>query len=90
MSEERHAGCGIYLRNVVKKYRREIAGKLKVALEDENKIRELIPELKSKGYFKAADTFELFQFSLWNCRTFLISHNRRIRTTNGLKRIIRS
>jgi len=30
------------LRNVAKKYHKEIAGKLKVALEDENKMQELI------------------------------------------------
>jgi transposase-like protein len=36
------------LRNVAKKYHKEIAGKLKVALEDENKMRELIQELERK------------------------------------------
>lgn len=75
------------LRNIAKKYHKEIAGKLKVALEDENKMRELIQELESRGYSKAADTIERFQFSLWNYRTFPISHQRRIRTTNGLERI---
>lgn len=75
------------LRNVAKKYHKEIAGKLKVALEDEKKMQELIQELESRGYSKAADTIERFQFSLWNYRTFPISHQRRIRTTNGLERI---
>lgn len=75
------------LRNVAKKYHKEIAGKLKVALEDKNKMQELILELENRGYSKAADTIERFQFSLWNYRTFPSSHQRRIRTTNGLERI---
>jgi transposase-like protein len=75
------------LRNVAKKYHKEIAGKLKVALEDKNKMQELIQELENRGYSKAADTIERFQFSLWNYRTFPSSHQRRIRTTNGLERI---
>ncbi len=40
------------LRNVAKKYHKEIAGKLKFALEDENKMQELIQELESRGYSK--------------------------------------
>lgn len=75
------------LRNVAKKYHKEIADKLKVALEDENKMQELILELESRGYSKAADTLESFQFSLWNYRSFPATHRRRIRTTNGLERI---
>jgi transposase-like protein len=75
------------LRNVAKKYHKEIADKLKVALEDETKMRELILELESRGYSKAADTLESFLFSLWNYRSFPNSHHRRIRTTNGLERI---
>lgn len=75
------------LRNVAKKYHKEIAGKLKVALEDENKVHELVQELESRGYSKAADTIERFQFSLWNYKSFPVSHQRRIRTTNGLERI---
>jgi putative transposase len=75
------------LRNVAKKYHKEIADKLKVALDDETKMKELILELEDRGYSKAADTLEHFQFSLWNYRSFPASHQRRIRTTNGLERI---
>jgi putative transposase len=75
------------LRNVAKKYHKEIADKLKVALEDESKMQELIQELENRGFSKAADTLESFQFSLWNYRSFPASHQRRIRTTNGLERI---
>ena len=75
------------LRNVAKKYHKEIADKIKIALEDETKTHELILELESRGYSKAADTLERFRFSLWNYKSFPVSHQRRIRTTNGLERI---
>ena len=75
------------LRNVAKKYHKEIADKIKIALEDETKMHELILELESRGYSKAADTLERFRFSLWNYRSFSREHWRRIRTTNGLERI---
>src|SRR5512137_72718 len=75
------------LRNVAKKYHKEIADKIKIALEDETKMHELILELEGRGYSKAADTLERFRFSLWNYRSFSREHWRRIRTTNGLERI---
>jgi putative transposase len=75
------------LRNVAKKYHKEIADKIKIALEDETKTQELILELEGRGYSKAADTLERFRFSLWNYRSFSREHWRRIRTTNGLERI---
>lgn len=75
------------LRNVAKKYHKEIADKIKIALEDETKMHELILELESRGYSKAANTLERFRFSLLNYRSFSREHWRRIRTTNGLERI---
>ena len=75
------------LRNIAKKYHKEFADKLKIALDDESKIQELILELERNGYSKAADTLERFRFSLWNYKSFPASHQRRIRTTNGLERI---
>jgi transposase-like protein len=75
------------LRNVAKKYHKEIADKIKIALEDETKIQELIIDLENRGYSKSADTIERFRFSLWNYRAFPREHWRRIRTTNGLERI---
>jgi len=56
-------------------------------LTDETKVQELIHELDGRGYSKAAETLERFQFSLWNYKSFPVSHQRRIRTTNGLERI---
>jgi putative transposase len=58
------------LRNVAKKYHKEIADKHKIALTDETKMQELIQELDDRGYSKAADTLERFQFSLWNYKSF--------------------
>jgi putative transposase len=75
------------LRNVAKKYQKEVAEKLKIALQDEKEMLLLIQELESRGYSKAADTAEHFQFSLWNYKAFPREHWRRIRTTNGMERI---
>jgi transposase-like protein len=75
------------LRNIAKKYQKETADKLKMALEDETKMHELVLDLESSGYSKSADTIERFRFSLGNYRAFPREHWRRIRTTNGLERI---
>lgn len=75
------------LRNVAKKYHKEIADKIKMALEDETEMQQLIQELEDRGYSKSADTAESFRFNLWNYRAFPREHWRRIRTTNGLERI---
>jgi transposase-like protein len=75
------------LRNVAKKYHKEIADKIKLALDDEVKMQDLAEELREKGYSKSADTIERFRFSLWNYRAFPREHRKRIRTTNGLERI---
>jgi transposase-like protein len=75
------------LRNVAKKYHKEIVDKIKTALEDETKMEDLAEELRKRGYSKSADTIDRFRFSLWNYRAFPRDHWRRIRTTNGLERI---
>ena len=75
------------LRNVAKKYHKEIADKIKAALDNEGKVQELEDELRERGFSKASDTIEHFKFSLWNYMSFPGSHWKRIRTTNGLERI---
>lgn len=75
------------LRNIAKKYQKEIADKLKVALDDEIKMQDLAEELRDRCFSKAADTIDGFRFSLWNYKSFPRSHWKRIRTTNGLERI---
>ncbi len=49
------------LRNVAKKHQKEIADKIKKALEDETKMQQLIQELEEQGYSKSADTAEPFR-----------------------------
>mgnify|MGYP001595772238 FL=1 len=75
------------LRNVAKKYHKEIADKIKIALENETEMQQLYLDLESRSYSKSAGTIEHFQLSLWNYRSFPRNHWRRIRTTNGLERI---
>jgi transposase-like protein len=75
------------LKNTAKRYHREIADKIKIALDDETKMQELFLDLENRGYSKSADTIDRFRFSLWNYRSFPREHWRRIRTTNGLERI---
>ena len=52
------------LRNVAKKYQEEIADKIKIALEDEIKMEQLIQELEDRGYSKSADTAGALQIQL--------------------------
>lgn len=75
------------MRNIAKKYQKEVAAEIKVALEDEIKMQELEVELRERGYSKAAGTIAHFKFCLWNYKSFPAGHWRRIRTTNGLERI---
>ncbi len=75
------------LKNIPKKHHKEIADRIKIALENEEKMQELVQDLYNNGYSKSADTIERFKFDLWNYRSFPREHWRRIRTTNGLERI---
>jgi len=75
------------LKNVPNKYKKEIAEKIKEALEDEKAIQTLSQELEERGCSKALDTVERFRFDLWNYKAFPKSHWKRIRTTNGMERI---
>ena len=74
------------LKKVPKKKHKEIAGKIKEALQDPEKLRDLIRELDGSGYKSAADTIESFQFDLLNYMQFPKKHWRRIRTTNMVER----
>lgn len=74
------------LKKVPKKKHKEIANKIKEALEDPEKLHDLIRELDGRGYKSAADTIESFQFDLMNYMQFPKKHWRRIRTTNMVER----
>jgi transposase-like protein len=69
------------------KDKEEVAEKLKEALEDENKMKELAVELHNKKHSKSAKTIDSFSQDIWNYRAFPREHWKRIRTTNGLERI---
>jgi putative transposase len=75
------------LRNIPNKDKEEVAEKLKEALEDENKMKELAVELHNKKHSKSARTIDSFSQDIWNYRAFPREHWKRIRTTNGLERI---
>lgn len=75
------------LRNIPNKDKDEVAEKLKEALEDENKMKELAVELHNKKHSKSAKTIDRFSQDIWNYRAFPRGHWKRIRTTNGLERI---
>jgi putative transposase len=64
----------------------EISGSVE-SLSDPRRLQECISELESRGYSRAADTVERFQFDLMNYRRFPAEHWRRIRTTNLLERV---
>lgn len=75
------------LRNIPNKDKDKVAEKLREALEDEDKMKELAVELHNKKHSKSAKTIDRFSQDIWNYRAFPRGHWKRIRTTNGLERI---
>jgi putative transposase len=75
------------LKKVPRKDHKAIVSILKDSLSDPRRLQECTVELESRGYPRAADTVERFQFDLLNYRHFPQEHWRRIRTTNLLERI---
>ena len=67
--------------------RKEVARRLKEAIEDEVKMQKLADDLRDEGKSKAADTIERYRFDLWNYKAFPKAHWKRIRTTNVVERI---
>jgi putative transposase len=75
------------LKSIKKKDKREIANKLRDAIENENKLQQLAAELYDRNYSNASDTIERYLFDLGNYKAFPREHWKRIRTTNGVERI---
>jgi len=76
------------LKTITKKDdKKEVARRLKEAIEDEAKMQKLADDLRDEGKSKAADTIERYRFDLWNYKAFPKAHWKRIRTTNGVERI---
>ena len=75
------------LKKIPRKDHKNIASILKDSINDPRRLQECIVELEARGYSRAADTAERFQFDLMNYRSFPQEHWRRLRTTNLLERI---
>jgi transposase-like protein len=75
------------LKRIPRKDHKSIVAILKDSLSDPRRLQECVVELESRGFSRAADTVERFQFDLMNCRYFPSEHWRRIRTTNLLERV---
>ncbi len=80
-------GNGTLPKKISRKDHKVVASILKDSLSDPRRLKECIFELESRGYSRAADTVERFQFDLMNYLSFSAEHWRRIRTTNLLERV---
>lgn len=75
------------LKKVPRKDHKVVVSILKDSMSDLWRLQEFIAELESRGFSRAADTVERFQFDLMNYQSFPHEHWRRIRTTNLLERL---
>lgn len=75
------------LRNVPRKYHKEIAETLKECLSDSHRLQEFTIQLDELGLSQAADTIHRFNQGLMNYRSFPPEFWRKIWTTNFLERV---
>ena len=75
------------MKKIPRKEHRAIASILKESLVDIRRLQECIIELEARGFSRAADAVERFQFDVMNYQSFPHEHWRRIRTTNLLERV---
>ena len=75
------------LKKIPKEGYKSVVAILKDSLSDPRRLQECILELETRGFSRAADTAERFQYDLMNYRSFPSEHWRRIRTTNLLERV---
>lgn len=75
------------LRNISKKYHREIADRLRESYGNRERLQALADDLNKRGYRKGADTIERFLPGLLSYTAFPKEHWKRIRTTNGMERV---
>ena len=75
------------LRNVPQNQQREVVDQLREAYGNEQRLQTLADDLNKRGYRKAANTIERFLPGLLSYSAFPKSHQKRIRTTNGMERI---
>lgn len=77
------------LKNVPRKYQKEVAESLKEASGNEQKLQDLADDLNVRGYRKAANTIERFLPELMSYTAFLRQRWKRLRTTNMMERVNR-
>ena len=75
------------LRNVPQNQQREVVDQLREAYGNEHRLQTFADDLTGRGYPKAANTIERFLPGLLSYTAFPKSHQKRIRTTNGMERI---
>ena len=75
------------LKNIPKKYQKEVGESLKEAHGNEQQLQDLVDDLNTRGYWKAANTIERFLPGLMSYTAFPKQHQKQIRTTNLMERV---
>jgi transposase-like protein len=75
------------LKTIPKKHQKEVAEKIKEAMEDTVQLSEVKEYLEERRFNKAIETLDRFHFDTHNYQAFPKEHWRKIRTTNILERV---
>jgi transposase-like protein len=75
------------LKTIPKKHQKEVAEKIKEAMEDPLQLSEVKEYLEERRFNKAIETLDRFHFDTHNYQAFPKEHWRKIRTTNILERV---
>lgn len=75
------------LKTIPKKHQKEVAEKIKEAMEDPVQLSEVKEYLEERRFNKAIETLDRFHFDTHNYQAFPKEHWRKIRTTNILERV---
>jgi putative transposase len=75
------------LKTIPKKHQKEVAEKIKEAMEDPVQLSEAKEYLEERRFNKAIETLDRFHFDTHNYQAFPKEHWRKIRTTNILERV---
>ncbi|AGB49386.1 transposase [Methanomethylovorans hollandica DSM 15978] len=73
------------LKTIPKKHQKEVAEKIKEAMEDPLQLSKVVEYLGERKLNKAIETLARFHFGTHNCQAFPKEHCRKIRTTNILE-----
>jgi transposase-like protein len=75
------------LKTIPKKHQKEVAEKIKEAMDDPLQLSEVKEYLEERRFNKAIETLDRFHFDTHNYQAFPKEHWRKIRTTNILERV---